>query len=312
MRSPARTACLLLAVLAGPAGCAPAQPADPAPPPIRPQISTDAVDLATRSGTWPKTEQILETALNRLTHECMAAQGFDHPARPGALLSVPEDEAAVIDLPRRRRYGYELASAEPGRDGATGGPPGDPAYERLDRVERQRYDLAFFGPPGDTATVDTPEGRHYRVPRRGCVAQSRQGLVGDVVLWARITYLPEGINNRLAAQVPTAPSYVSAMAVWRSCMSARGHHHDTPQAARRSIKDELVATGPTVVLRKREIAVAVADGECAARAHLPSTALRVRREAVASLPESDLRVLAELTIERNAALAHAERITNGR
>jgi hypothetical protein len=75
------------------------------------------------------------------------------------------------------------------------------------------------------------------------------------------------------------------------------------------MRDRYRRVGATVEFRQQEIAVAVADGECASQVHLPSTALAVRRSLVSTLPEPDRRALADVATHRAAAVRRAAAVS---
>lgn len=301
-------ASLITAVLAG---CASPQPAArpattplPRPPAFTGELSTAAVDLVTHSGSWPATERLLRTALNRHVSACMADKGFRYPAAPVPAFRPPEDEAAAVDLPERRRTGYGLATAGP-RTRTEPPAPVDRYYRSLPRAEQRRFDEALTGPPGSRHRVSGTEWGDVLVPRQGCEAQARAALAGDSALWARITYIPEKYDNELAARIPAHPDYRRALNLWRTCMRERGHSYSTPESIAPALEDEFRTTGPSSEFRRREIATAVADGECALNAHIPAVSLRAQRALVAGLPESAQRTLAELAHYRDAAVQRA-------
>ncbi|MEV0439700.1 hypothetical protein AB0I46_12200 [Streptomyces spectabilis] len=311
---PPRAVCLLVAALAGLAGCSGSEPAGPAtarpertPPAAR--LPAAAVDMVTRSGTWPRTQQTLDTAVNELVHRCMKRAGFAYPAARAPLPEAFDDAEALVDLDRRKRYGYGIAARPP-----AAGPPPAPYYTGLDEDRRRRFDLAFSGPPGVKKEVETGMGT-VRVADRGCGAEARRRLTGDVVSWARMYYVPQALNGRLDAQVPRQPGYVSALTGWRVCMTERGHPFPTPEKARKSLADAYGNSGrknaqlkADDAFRWKERAIAVADGECALKMRLPQAALAGRRALVASLPGKDRALLAELTRLQSAALERAERV----
>jgi hypothetical protein len=273
------------------------------------RLSVSAVDLATRSGSWPATERIIQSALNQLTRRCMEERGFSYPAGSAHPLPDPADDAAVVDLPARRESGYGLA-AEPGA-AARDTSAVDRYYTTLSARDRHRFDLALFGPHDRKATVEIPGRGRFQVPRQGCEADSRRRLAGDVTVWARIAYTPEAADIQLSDRSRTAPPYHTALLQWRRCMAASGHPYTDPEAAYRSLQEELRRTGATSAFRKRETAVAVADGACALRARLPSAGLTARRELAASLGEDVRRSLNELAVLRAAVVARAEGVDEG-
>jgi hypothetical protein len=260
-------------------------------------------DFATRSGRWPATQELLETAFHRLNRRCLTAEGFDPPVTPPPRYPVPEDEAAAIGLSERRTAGYGLDAD--GSTGTAGNGATDPYAERLSPSEQRRYRAALFGPSDQGVRVSLGGGPYVVQPAQGCVAASRRALAGDLAVWARLSYLPQILDDRLAQRALTAPGYLAALADWRACMAGRGHPYRTPEDARSAMKDEHRAdrgrTGPS----RREIVVAVADGECATQVHLPAAELAARRELVAALPAAERADLTELLTRRSAAVSRA-------
>jgi hypothetical protein len=287
--------CLILVLALGLAGCASVRPAS-----HRSDAPGAVIDLATRSGSWPSSQHVLDSAVDHLVHRCLAAHGFDDPDVDQAPPPSPEDEAAAIDLPARREHGYGIVSGT-----SDGQAPVDPYNQRLSPQDQTRYNTVLFGPSGSRINVDVGGGQTVTSPGQGCEADARRQVAGNLGLWARLFYAPGQYDNRLSEQASTAPRYLTAVGAWHSCMTARGYPYPTPDAAQKAMRDRHRQVGATAEFRTQEIAVAVADGECAGQAHLPSTALAVRRHLVGTLPEADLRALADLVAHRDAALRRA-------
>ncbi|GAB1645801.1 hypothetical protein [Krasilnikovia sp. MM14-A1259] len=303
---PWRLGCLSLVIAVGLSGCAQARPdSRPAGPPAT--LDTSAVDLVTHSGSWPGTEQILIDALDRFTTTCLAGQGFPRPRFPAAPRPVaPENESAVIDLPQRRASGYGIATHPRRDDPSISAEPPDSYVDSLPAPEQRRYASALLGPPDRTRTVTLPDGAQVTVREQGCVPAGRRQLAGDVATFARMSYFPEELGNRLADQATTTPDYLAALAGWRSCMAARSLRYDSPEQAQKALRSE--PHRDTEQFRKREITVAVADGDCAAGAHLVAVSLAARRRLAAAMPTGDRAALAELARERDAAVMRARTI----
>ncbi|MFI9407157.1 hypothetical protein [Nocardia sp. NPDC052316] len=273
----------------------------PSPPPFSGTLSPTALDLVTFSGTWPATQRVLDDALTQLNRRCLAEQGFDYPVEPSAPPPAVDDEA-TIDLPGRRSNGYGLT--------ASGVPPAqqttatDSYIDNLPPERQYRFRTALFGPPDTERVVDLPDGSRITVPGRGCEAQSRTRLAGDVTRWAQLTYVPEYFYNRMAAQLSAVPGFQDALTAWRSCMTAKGFEYQSPDHAWQTFKSEK-AIG-TADFRQREIATAVADGECAAETRLPAATLAARRELATIMPPADRQMLHELAHYRDAIVERAE------
>lgn len=319
MRRVSPPVALALVTAVGLAGCAFARPAAPtatpalvspsaAPPWSSPPRTTAMIDIATRSGSWPGTQNELETAINKLNRLCLAAQGFNPPEAPSPAYPVPEDEAAAIDLATRAKVGYATTTGD--SDQTKASQHADLFYERLPATEKQRYSTALFGPPNQRTRIELGDGRYVTVRSDGCEAASRRKLAGDVGTWARLTYLPQTLDDRLAKQAASTSTYMTALASWHTCMAARGYPHQTPQQARVAVEATYRQPANQTVLRAQEIATAVADGECSLQVHLFGAELMSRRNLVTTLPAADLRVLAELAERRDAAIARAQPIVH--
>ncbi|WLW57707.1 hypothetical protein [Streptomyces sp. YU58] len=315
------TASLAAAVLAGCVSAQPAaRPAAPSPLPRPPAFtgrpSPSAVDLATHSGSWPSTERILRTALNRLVGACMAERGFRHPAGSGdsPVLRAPEDERAAVDLPGRRRTGYGIAAPSALRPREPSSPV-DAYYRGLTPDRQRRFDEALNGPPGSRHRVGGTDWGDVLIPREGCEARGRSALAGDGVLWARITYVPEKYDNDLAARISAHPAYRGALETWRTCMQARVYGYSDPDDIVPALERRFRAAGPSPghspEFNKLEKATAVADGECALESHVPAVALTVQRALVSELPPNNLRTLAELAHHRDEAVRRARAVLKG-
>ncbi|MET8685174.1 hypothetical protein ABZV77_13240 [Streptomyces sp. NPDC004732] len=299
-----------MAALAAVSGCASAQPDTaatplPKPPAFSGRLSPEALDMVTRSGTWPRAQQTLDTAVNALVHRCMKDKGFTYPATRAALPTSLDDTTAVVDLPGRRRHGYAIATTP-----RQSGPPPAPYYTDLSPDRKRNFDLAFSGPADSGDDVSTGTGT-VRVQRQGCDAEARRDLTGDVTVWARMYYTPEALNGRLDAKVPKAREYTAAMSAWQACMLERGYAYRTPEKARDSLTRRFLENKHRKgewkeEFRKREKRVAVADGECAIEADVPGAAVRVRQALIATLPKKDRAALAELASYQSEAVKRAE------
>ncbi|MFC0842755.1 hypothetical protein ACFH04_03245 [Streptomyces noboritoensis] len=314
-RSARGTRCALsaLMLLTVSAGCAGAQSAGrSAPPPLERtsspgRLSSAAIDLATHSGTWPTTERTLMSAEVRLVRACMEEKGFRYPAPDPPARPAPEDEKAAVELTDRSRTGYGI-SQPPSQAPGPGSAPVDRYYRTLPAARQRAFDQALDGPPDKKVTVSGTDWGEVRVATEGCDADSRSRLAGSPALWARITYIPERYDNELGRRVPSAPAYVRAMAEWRSCMADRGLAYRSPEQAQDALRKERRTTDSADAFRHREITVAVADGACALRAHLPAVSLRVQRELVSTLSRDEQHTLTELAAHREAALRRARTI----
>jgi hypothetical protein len=281
-----------LVLAAALAGCGAPQPATPV------AVSGEMVDLATRSGSWPATEDDLQNAFAGLDRRCLRDQGIAAPATEPAALPVPEDESAAIDLATRRSVGYGLSHP----DGSAAAEPASAGGEE--------FLAAQFGAGRPMVDVTIHGDESVQAADGGCVAEAHRRLAGSVATWTRLFYLPQWFDDRLYATMLGDPRHERALGSWRSCMRARGFWYVDPDRAESDLREQY-AKGATSALRHREVSVAVADGECQAAVHLPATLLRIRRSLVARLPRADLELLATTADRRRAAVDRARSVPTG-
>ncbi|MET8631621.1 hypothetical protein [Streptomyces sp. NPDC004680] len=283
---------------AGLAGCTSAQPAS-----LR--VSAAMTDVATRSGRWPTDAAQLQAAFNQLDRQCLSKAGFHPPAAPKVTLPSPENEAATIDLAGRRLHGYGISM--PQDSSATAENPN--AYaSSLSVKDRQRFGSAQFGPGTPRTTVALKGKGGATVPTAGCVARARTALAGDVYTWAEISYIPQQFDDQVSRKALTDTGYRAALARWRACMAKAGYTYASPDDSVAHLQQEYERGAKGARFQRREIAAAVADGECASHTHLPAELLRARRQQVPRLSARDLSTLHSVTANWESAVARARRV----
>lgn len=264
--------------------------------PDRAPLNTVALDLLTMSGGYPGRKHVLDLAEENLVEQCMAMHGQVYQPFAPPLLAG-SDEERIVDLPRRRTEGYGLA-------------PGQPIPPRVaPNADQPEYQRALFGDDQHRQELRLPNGAVHSYPTTGCVAESRATLYGDTMRWARAVSVPQIFDNYLRAQTRDASELTRAIANWASCMVTAGYPYPNPEAAINEMSTAYRLHGPTPDLRSREIAVAVADGTCALRAHLPATDLQLRRGRAESLTTDQRRDLNEIADIHCAAHGNAVRIS---
>ena len=90
-------------------------------------------------------------------------------------------------------------------------------------------------------------------------------------------------------------------------MKGRGYRYASPDSARTAMAERYKQSGVTPLLKSEEIAVAVADGQCAAQSDLPHVLLLIRRGLAMRMSHRDAALLSALERSRSAALARAVR-----
>lgn len=286
------------AMTVGLVGCTPAQPTSP-------WVSAAMTDVATRSGRWSTGADQLQDAFDRLDRKCLSKAGFHLPAAPKVTSPAPENEAATIDLAGRRRHGYGISI--PDDSSAMAENPN--AYApSLSAKDRQRFGSAQFGPGMPRTSVALRGKGTATVPTAGCVTRARTALAGDVHTWAEISYIPQQFDDQVSHQALTDTGYRAALARWRSCMAKAGYTYTSPDAAVAHLEQEYEQGSKGTRFQRREIALAVSDGECASRTHLPAELLRARRQRVTRLSARDLSMLHSVTKDWESAVRSARRV----
>jgi hypothetical protein len=258
------------------------------------------LDLLTRSGSFTRSNVDLANAESKLISACMKAKGFRYRAEVSALVAESDEERS-LNMKERRARGYGLAS-QYGSDKETAGVATNDAYVAgLSKKNADAYMKALRGDATDFREMRFGGGRNITFSARGCEAKSRTSLYGSLDDWVSVAYFPQNLNSELSPRVEKSPKYRRAMDDWRTCMRGKGYTYASPDTAYDQLKAAYRAKGVTTALRDREIAVAVADGDCGAEVHVPSTVLALRRDHAQTLPTTDKLQLRRLTAIWKAA-----------
>ncbi|WP_323095942.1 hypothetical protein [Intrasporangium sp. YIM S08009] len=258
-------------------GAATSVPAQDAKP-----VLSEALDLATFSGSWGRRQTSIERAMRRESDHCMVLKGFEPQGAPGAVEGF--DEAAAIDLARRSRVGY---ASEPLSAGPSASDPAVAAearyVSRLTPARRDAYYSTLLGTGGPAVKVQLPGGRQILTPSTGCIAEGRRAVFGSIEKWAMVQYAPESLSDLVTPKIANSSVYRGALRAWQKCLAERGIHAQSPEA--------LEASSTSRAPRRPQIAAAVADGECALESHLPRAAIQARKALLASSLDAEQRSL---------------------
>jgi hypothetical protein len=241
-----------------------------------------------------------------LVGRCMAAKGVPYPAPPPKA-DQRTDEERSLRIEERRRTGYGLATPA-----GTGVPALDRYVKGLPRQEREAFTRALFGEESQRRGIDLPGSGPVSFPSQGCVYEAQSKLFGDILTWARVTYVPEDLNNKLSKGITNSDVYAQAMRKWRECMKRRGYDYELPAKAQEDLSERYKKNGVSEQLLREEIAVAVADAECAREVGIPQLVLSLKKSNVATLTDAERRSLRELSGKWLQAATAAQTITVGR
>jgi hypothetical protein len=253
-------------------GCAHTQPEST---PTGPLFEA-AVDMVTRSGSFPDQLWRVTTAEEKLTERCMRAAGFtwtgDTPP--------PTRHGAAEVLADARQHGYGMSDDPPSPTAAD--------KTRVAADEDPRLRIALLGPGNDLAQLAIDGHAAYQFPRTGCAARTHIAIYGSLETWARISYIPQEIDLTLSNQAQSDRRYQAALQQWRTCMATQHYAYASPA----DILDKLAARyrddhEPLAQRRAAEITIAVQDATCDQEVGLTSTEDALRREHAQELSSSE-------------------------
>ncbi len=233
--------------------------------------STFAQAMLTESGPDVVAAGELGNAAELLTQRCMRARHLRYypdlspvATRPDSLFSPPYGTLAQRQAVG---YGIDTAAAAIERSGRTlNSDPqsAEDSYRRhLPSAQQASYTLALFGPQSRYVQVTEPGGLVVEVPGTGCTARASQELYGSVTEASLASTGASLLARLFQDAVQKEPGYLRAMHRWAGCMSARGYHYTDPYAAYDSIYARVHGGGPGPAIMRLEIAIAVADFQCA-------------------------------------------------
>jgi hypothetical protein len=277
------------------------------------------LDLLTQSGDYIRDEAVLYHAETKLIAACMTERGFRYKVDEFVPPSGSYQERQ-LNLDERRTAGYGLHreyAAKKSPDSSDSSGPSDPSASsassatgnreesltndqyvaRLPAKKASAYMRALRGGETDLREMRFDKERAITFSEVGCEAESRKKLFGELDDWAAATYIPQNLNSSLTDSVTKDAKYTAVIQSWKKCMAEKGYQYRTPDEAAEQLKAEYQRQGAAEGLRRREIDVAVADGTCAERLHIPSVVLSLRKQYAGSLPEADksrLRQAAEI------------------
>ncbi len=229
-------------------------------------------------------DALLTNDLGTMVARCMAGRGLKYyPGKVSAhdievSLALYPEFPNYASIAARERAGYGLYAdtlkLSRGQSSASSAASAqEDAYLRsMASAARTRYLLTLQGSPTDYAPVSFPDGVPGQVRTGGCVGQAEQNIYGSVVDYALAVTGLSMVRIDFTDDVQLEPDYLSAVGSWTRCMRRLGYAYLSPMAAYEQVARQYARSGPTNWLRRREIAVAVADYRCARRvALLPRT-----------------------------------------
>lgn len=257
----------------------PAGPVQAAPPAGAAAVDTTLTEVN-------QLEARVRAAQVRLAEQCMAGRGFTvHPARQPVTPRTDTIASPLLSpgLADARARGYGIGeSGGPGEPTATA-----PESGGLTSAEQARYEQAWSRTEDGAPWRDGPDGRPLPA---GCLGEAYAVLYGPGRHGPR-NPVPD-LTQAVQAAYDDHPLLQPARTAWSTCVQQREHPRfaDPGQAYRYAehfhypvgeTTEEPVPPGgpwPFTQARAKEIALAVADAECADRSGLREVHAKVWRE----------------------------------
>jgi hypothetical protein len=245
-------------------------------------------------------EAFLNLAEDELVSRCMAKKGFKYTVAPPLTPeSLPDAPYGSDDLAYAREHGFGSVQRRDRSERVEKYAREDPNKRHLDSLsprERDRYWEAFAGDLAHQAYVTLPDGTTVSVATKGCVAEARTQLYGNLSEWLRLDHTRQAFVRDVRSRVESDAQFGRAVAAWRDCMQGRGLRYASPAAASEPFLGAATANLADNLADKpsaKEVRVAVAAAECSRESKLTETGERLERELrLAGSAEYDRAVLA--------------------
>jgi hypothetical protein len=247
---------------------------------------------------------VLEWAHAELVHTFAAAAGFpDFPrGAPSSCRLTLQGFPAVrtADLVGRLGFGAEIS-----RDDQPD--PYEQHRQALPEARRHLLDVVIDDAESPNIEVSIPGFGRAGASTRGCYAQMRAALYGDVASYLRVALLPQGANSSIRG-LATDDGIGHANRRYVRCMAGQGYSlsawTDTAPLAQRLYPP---ANGMTVTdVRARELALAEADRHCLEAAGLP----QAYEAAVVRMADLWIQQNADDLLQADKTLAKATQIAS--
>jgi hypothetical protein len=239
----------------------------------------------------------------------------------GAGLETPlgRDENAVVTttgvlptasevIAERKEYGYSIYESLTLPNSRI--PlPSNPNLAGLSPTRRAEFDHALQG-DSTPHTVSLPGGGSYEsyIGAGGCYGQALAQFYGSVTTFNNIAYVPQQLRSDIYQAFPSAPAVRDVTTKWSECMQAAiGLSFRTPsslvEAVLNSYRHSTKASWSA--LRRREVAWATADAQCAYSTGLMAAYAASFRRSIEQLSQSEYGAIVGLQRAQKTAEAKA-------
>ncbi len=275
---------------------------------------TTAPELLLNSRGALRLEAQVSNSVQLLTARCMRAQ---HLLFYPELDTVTAGEYRSRSLPEfppytnlasRRSDGYGLYASFLRDQHSSGSPGADDGTSRetryvlgLSSAQASRYDSVLKGASSDQIPLSFPDGVRGSIRAGGCEGRAEASVYGSVRNYAEAFTGLSMVQIDYVDHVESSGQFQALSETWSRCMQARGFSYSSPMAANDKIAAQYARHGPEQAVRRHEIAVAVADYQCASKVSLASRTYALQQALVTSMPAALERDLLHYTLIYNCA-----------
>ncbi|MFB6720713.1 hypothetical protein ACFCV3_11155 [Kribbella sp. NPDC056345] len=246
--------------------------------------SRDTSSAAAPAPVSTEQKALLHQAEERLISKCMTAAGFRYDEQALPAVSIDRRFPFLIDdIAWARTNGYDRpAQKRP-----------DPYLDSLSDERHAQYARTLLG-QGKQLSVELPSGPRLSASDRGCIAEARRELYGDLPRWFVVRRTSDKLIFAVYADVRDDARFSTAMKQWSDCMRDRGYPVDNPGQLRGLAKDR--GTGRDT---------AVAEATCATTTPAGRALRELEAEHLAKITAEHRRELQDLDALERSALPRA-------
>lgn len=272
--------------------------------PVRPQLH-----LAHLPGVGATDDDLLQWSELVLSGQCMVHYGYSFYVDWTVDDSIPNFGAmpyGTDDMALARKYGYGFGVQQAlGTSGAKADP--NRSYvATLTTKQQQAYTITMFGTGVDKIEVKTASGVES-TDRDGCLADARRFLYGDLDTWVPLDVWVNNLDVDIVPRVQATKSYIAALGMWRTCMTAQGQPAESPDASRQRIM-KLYQTETYADAWPVEQTVAVADATCTAQSKLLTVAKATHAQIVGQLQKARAADVKDFLTRKTQAVDRARKL----
>ncbi|WP_162952322.1 hypothetical protein [Streptomyces hundungensis] len=223
-------------------------------------------------------QDLLHSAEQLLLRDCMKDKGFVYVPVPRQPVREARQFPYVVDdtsWAHRHGYGSDLDRAS---EKLRTNDANERYFQSLPQERRGPAIVAANGPRPDGLTARTPDGMAITHSAQGCESQAQRSLYRDLPAWFQARVTMDSLPALRGAKVIADSEFLSGTHRWSACMRTAGYAFKDPAAARAALPPS-----DHPLPQAREVAMAVAEADCAQSSGLAAAAARLDQKYDAEL-----------------------------